>query len=666
MFSGLDDIDWSELRHAYGSASDVPALLRALADGEEEPLNELFGNIHHQGTVYEATSYAVPFLIEVLDANEVQRDGILALLRAIADGSSYHHVHRRFMPRSKQDTPEVQRTIETELEWVRAARAAVIAGTPSYLRIIEDDEAENDERLGAAYVLSACTERADEVALVLAKRLRTESDSVVRGAIVHALVELDRITADVVERGLADADPLPRLMAVIATPSDTSLSTSQLAALARDSASAMNAMSQLPAVQLSGDAFHFVLRAVGKRWDARAELVVAWLEDASPAVRKMACEASGDVGRAWRPGPERLLPALTRCLADDAREVRWSAAWTIAEFGRAARPAADALWALVERERFELDDSKSPAHRAFESLCRIRDPRAAAHLAERLERLAPTPKAGLAWFTSLFSASAVDRKDGTLWLIDHIGPWAEGCLAPLVRLIPRVDQQRRIGVISAIGRYGEAAAFAIPAIRAQVWNCPHIVTRVLGTLGPLAKDALADMQRALRHDDALVRVNAARAVWRMGGPRDLALSSLREAMLTRQRGHGRSHALDAIGEIGPAAAELASLLPQLFEDDDDWVSCRSAIAYWRVTGEPRLVVPVLVERHVHPIPAGFEAVQCLKEIGLAARAALPPLHAAVTSELREAGSFNVDTVIDRDQAWRELCASAIGSIEQSS
>jgi hypothetical protein len=39
MFSGLDDIDWTELRHAYGSAADVPALLRALADGEEEPLN---------------------------------------------------------------------------------------------------------------------------------------------------------------------------------------------------------------------------------------------------------------------------------------------------------------------------------------------------------------------------------------------------------------------------------------------------------------------------------------------------------------------------------------------------------------------------------------------------------------------------------------------------
>lgn len=32
LLDGLDDIDWSRLHHAYGAASDVPDLRRALVD----------------------------------------------------------------------------------------------------------------------------------------------------------------------------------------------------------------------------------------------------------------------------------------------------------------------------------------------------------------------------------------------------------------------------------------------------------------------------------------------------------------------------------------------------------------------------------------------------------------------------------------------------------
>ena len=83
----LDDIPWAQLTHAYGSAGDVPDLLRSLRtaspdlSGDESPLWQLFGNIYHQGTVYEATSYAVPFLIEpAADPETPDRNGILELL----------------------------------------------------------------------------------------------------------------------------------------------------------------------------------------------------------------------------------------------------------------------------------------------------------------------------------------------------------------------------------------------------------------------------------------------------------------------------------------------------------------------------------------------------------------------------------------------------------
>ena len=67
---GLDEIRWDELTHAYGNASDVPGLLRQLAASDpatvSPALGALFGNIWHQGTVYQATAPAVPFLLELV------------------------------------------------------------------------------------------------------------------------------------------------------------------------------------------------------------------------------------------------------------------------------------------------------------------------------------------------------------------------------------------------------------------------------------------------------------------------------------------------------------------------------------------------------------------------------------------------------------------------
>jgi hypothetical protein len=34
VFTGIDEVDWASLRHAYGSAEDVPPLLRGLASAD--------------------------------------------------------------------------------------------------------------------------------------------------------------------------------------------------------------------------------------------------------------------------------------------------------------------------------------------------------------------------------------------------------------------------------------------------------------------------------------------------------------------------------------------------------------------------------------------------------------------------------------------------------
>jgi hypothetical protein len=68
----LDDKRWSSLKHAYGEASNIPALLRQLKefppykDYESEPYFSLWSALCHQGDVYTASYAAVPHLVAML------------------------------------------------------------------------------------------------------------------------------------------------------------------------------------------------------------------------------------------------------------------------------------------------------------------------------------------------------------------------------------------------------------------------------------------------------------------------------------------------------------------------------------------------------------------------------------------------------------------------
>ncbi|TGZ08859.1 HEAT repeat domain-containing protein, partial [Streptomyces rhizosphaericola] len=85
----LDALPWASYGHAYGSAEDVPGCLRALAGDDdaaaEEAQSELYGSILHQGSVYEASAKAVPFLARIAAA-DIRTADVLLLIGGIAEG----------------------------------------------------------------------------------------------------------------------------------------------------------------------------------------------------------------------------------------------------------------------------------------------------------------------------------------------------------------------------------------------------------------------------------------------------------------------------------------------------------------------------------------------------------------------------------------------------
>ncbi|MDO6388455.1 hypothetical protein [Uliginosibacterium sp. 31-12] len=75
----LDSPRWSELEHAYGPASDIPSLLKQLADlpeddGNGEPWFSIWSALAHQGDVYSASFAAVPHVVNYLSSSPLKAD----------------------------------------------------------------------------------------------------------------------------------------------------------------------------------------------------------------------------------------------------------------------------------------------------------------------------------------------------------------------------------------------------------------------------------------------------------------------------------------------------------------------------------------------------------------------------------------------------------------
>lgn len=134
LFSGLDAVDWATLSQAYGPAVAVPDLLRGRCSSDatqrSEALEELWGTIWHQGTVYDCTPVVVPFLVEVVQAADVDhrtRAEVALLLAEIASAASFvlgDDPGRMWPVAWRRNSDGEPRTRELDIE----CRAAVAGG----------------------------------------------------------------------------------------------------------------------------------------------------------------------------------------------------------------------------------------------------------------------------------------------------------------------------------------------------------------------------------------------------------------------------------------------------------------------------------------------------------------------------------------------------------
>ncbi|MFD8734893.1 HEAT repeat domain-containing protein [Streptomyces sp. NPDC059618] len=656
MFRGIDEVDWASMEHAYGSAADVPELLRGLASPlpqeRETALDGMYGAVHHQGDVYDSTLAAIPFLFTLAGHPGLpDRGGIVELLASIGgpeDADGLAHGAGGTTDGEDDIGGEDDEDGDGLGDDNRAmARAAVRAGAGLFLDLVTD--ADPEVRRAAPSALVRFHGEPPRILALLSDRLRDEPEDGVRLALVESLGLLARLY------GGSAASAVERLVSLCGPEHDPGLRLAALGQLASCAADRLpsdlvptvvgllHTRSQRirPAgepVRTSSDTLIGSLRgmrpadeegarllrtlhqALGARTEDRIALLKGQLSSRNTADRCNAVWMSAGLFREWRGAYEEPVALIGEQLGSDEERLR-SAAVSVLEFLFAlATPAADRLAALMESGPESGGPGTATLDRPLKALARCGDARAVPALAEVLRGPAVPNDAG--------------------YVIGHLGP-AAAPLAPLLRrrlaevpLDSPDTYHRAAPLLSALGtlRYSEA----VPEVLRLLHGAPRelrlrdalvkALARTLGAFGPGARAAVPTLRELLTGENAVAAADALRAV---EGDVEAVLPVLLGALAPERDAGRRRAAAEAVGRIGAAAAPALPTLRHLAGSPEVWERTTAACALWDVAGDPEPVLPVFREAWRRNVYTRGTVTACLVRMGGAGA----PLHDLLRGEL---------------------------------
>ncbi|MEU3693638.1 PBS lyase [Streptomyces narbonensis] len=655
MFTGIDDVDWASMDHAYGDASDVPELLRGLASADaaerETALDGMYGAVHHQGDVYDSTVACVPFLFElVATAGLPGRGEIVELLRSI-DGDGRDPEEMDFW---SDDEDEYAAWAET----LARAESDTRARSGALLDVLADPDPQLRRAVpGALVQLHGDPE---DVLTALRRRLAVERDGGVLRALAAAVGELGvryedftgaaRVVLDgLLTRGDGPDDPGLRLSALVqlarCSPSGplperaVGIALDAMREAAEEGAEAegdgdgprgrtptlISYLRHLKASRRGSvkapwatDLLGELHRALGDRVAERFSLLEDQLRSPDWGQRREAIDMGGLLLTGWRGPHEESVRLLGEQLREtDHRIVRW-AAEELERLYAIGGPAADALAARVAAGPEFLPQARWRETSYGAALCALAaqgDARAVPALVDVL-RFGEVPE---------------DLGD---W-IGRMAPAAAAALAPvllgrLARIAPGKQPRRTEHLLKAAAATGvaEAVVPALRILRAPVDTARPVLrdaVHALAELGEPAREALPELRRLARDGETHLRVHAAAALWSAGRETEAVLPVL-SLGLTADHWSGRVDALRLIARMGTEAAGLLPELRRLVaspEENGGWVAGALATALWEAGRDEDESLPVLLRAWSAHVDNRPDVAGVWARMGTAARSAVP-------------------------------------------
>ncbi|MFE4962587.1 HEAT repeat domain-containing protein [Streptomyces sp. NPDC056660] len=627
MFTGIDEVDWASLRHAYGSAEDVPGLLRGLASADaaerEVALDGMYGSVHHQGNVYDSTLACVPFLFALASRAEVpDRGAIVELLVSIGAESTGEPAQaavragaEAFVPLADDPCPGVR----------RAATGALVRFLDEPARVLEllrrRIAVERDEQvlptLAAAlglFVRRHPAEAAGAVELLAAQSGPPCSPGM-------RLAALGQLALGAPER--LPADLVPTAVRLLRERSGRR-------ATGPDRADPDTLVGRIRRLRPSDEEGSYLLRTLHRALDDRVAdriaLLVGQLGSPDAMDRCNAVRMSAGLFREWRAdfsAPVSLIGAQLGPLEDQLRDAAVSVLTEL--FGLAA-PAADELHALVtarpdlwvhtwERGRPSLGGP-------LKALARSGDQRAVPVLGQLLA--GPVVPAGLGFEVVHLGPAAAPLAPALRHRLGQVpldSPEAAELAAPLLAALTALKDPAAVPEVLRLLRGAPDGLGTREALVGQA-------VRALDALGTAARAAAPVLRGLLGTRHA---AQAAGALWSAEGDADAVLPSLLRE-LTHGRGRSARTAAEQLGRLGAAARDALPGLRALAGSGRVWERTAAAQAWWRIDGDPDPVLPVLRAAWSENPYARGAIAECLTAMGPAGT----PLRDLLTAELATA------------------------------
>lgn len=561
----LESVEWAQLEHAHGDATDLPALLRQISFTEHpgEAFKALRDRLVHQGrVVYSAAVEIVPILVDMaLDTRGFGRPAIVRLISDIA-----------------REAARVESTQPAKADWSRMWH-----GKLSLLEALLRDDDVEVRREASASMVSAESNQAHVLQLLL-DVCAAEPDEPARLGQLTAVADLLPAVPEAMRKATAGrvaeivyGGPVQLQMVGAFVRCQVERAAANLF---RDALFASDVEQWRLTWCCRGRASIalWVDERLSVDRDLRRDLGRELLASANVATRVAGLRILMRVASKWRSAKVDIAVAGFRASGDTDETVSDLAVFLLAVSRSREREHADRLVVLAE-ERVGYQRAV-----AIWGLARMKDSRCVRYLVSSLQ------SEHLDYFHHPVFEGGPSRP--TLPSIADVlleaTEWSSRLLPEVMRRLERValNSERR-ELLRVVAAWGLSAEAALPVlVQGLTRSDPTLEIIALAAIGATASDVPSEVLRPAFERAATMpgvdRLECIRAYVRISADFGPVLAELADA------GSGEplsDSALYLVGVLGSAGLHYVSRIERQFSNLGRWATVGAARSHWEVTGE---------------------------------------------------------------------------------